>query len=87
MFDRTYLAYLNLIEKINRAYCSYGNGLISYLKEVVARTEKYWCPIKHARRVMQAHSYYSGSVDYGDAEAYRNELQNLRTELGKMDAK
>ena len=28
-FDRTHLAYLNLLEKFNCAYCSYGNGLAS----------------------------------------------------------
>lgn len=27
IFDRYHLAYLNLLEKINCAYCSYGNGL------------------------------------------------------------
>lgn len=85
VFDRTYLGYLNIIEKINCAYCSYGNGLMSYIKEIVGRTEQYWCPIKHARRVMQAHPYYDGFVDYGDAEAYRDELDRLRAELAKLD--
>lgn len=86
IFDRAHLAYLNLVEKINCAYCSYGNGLASYLKEIAARTEQYWCPIKHARRVMQRHPYYSGFVDYGDAEAYRRELQTLRDELSKLES-
>ena len=31
VFDRQYLHYLNLIEKINCAYCSYANGLLAYL--------------------------------------------------------
>jgi hypothetical protein len=86
VFDRAHLAYLNLIEKINCAYCSYGNGLAAYLKEVVGRTEQYWCPIKHARRVLQAHPYYGGFVDYGDAEAYRRQLQALRSDLARLDA-
>lgn len=85
LFDRNHLAYLNLVEKINCAYCSYGNGLAAYTKEITARTEQYWCPIKHARRVLQAHSYYNGFVDYGDAETYRQELQNLRDELSHLD--
>jgi hypothetical protein len=84
VYDRTHLAYLNLIEKINCAYCSYGNGLMSYAREVVARTEQYWCPIKHARKVMMAHPYYTGFVDYGDAEAYQRELENLRAQLAAM---
>ena len=85
-FDRAHLGYLNLVEKINCAYCSYANGLAAYVREVVGRTEQYWCPIKHARRVLQAHPYYSGFVDYGDAEAYRRELQALRAKLAARDA-
>ena len=83
-YDRAHLAYLNLIEKINCAYCSYGNGLMAYGREVVARTEQYWCPIKHARKVMAAHPYYTGFVDFGDAQSYKDELENLRTELGQL---
>jgi hypothetical protein len=84
VYDRTHLAYLNLIEKINCAYCSYGNGVMAYGREVVARTEQYWCPIKHARKLMAAHPYYTGFVDFGDAQSYKNELENLRAELAKL---
>lgn len=84
VFDRTHLAYLNVLEKINCAYCSYGNGLAAYVREVVGLTEQYWCPIKHARRVMQAHPYYSGFVDYGDAQNYRDQLQQLRQQLQQI---
>lgn len=85
VFDRAHLAYLNIVEKFNCAYCSYGNGLAAYFKEVVARTEQYWCPIKHARRVLQAHPYYNGFVDYGDAEGYRRQLQVLRADLARLN--
>ncbi len=85
VYDRAYLGYLNIIEKINCGYCSYGNGLISYIREIVGRTEQYWCPIKHARRVLHAHPYYDGFVDYGDAEIYREELKRLRAELAALD--
>jgi hypothetical protein len=84
VFDRTHLAYLNWLEKINCAYCSYGNGLIAYCREVVGLTEQYWCPIKHARKVLQAHAHYHGFADYGDAENYRAELARLRADLLKM---
>lgn len=50
VFDRKHLSYLNMIQKINCLYCSYVNGLFSYAVEVAGRTEKYWCPIKAARR-------------------------------------
>jgi hypothetical protein len=84
VYDRTHLAYLNLIEKINCAYCSYGNGVMAYGREVVARTEQYWCPIKHARKIMSAHPYYTGFVDFGNAQSYKDELENLRAELTKL---
>lgn len=77
-FDRTHLAYLNLLEKFNCAYCSYGNGLASYVREIVARTEQYWCPIKHARRIRDAHGRYPQFFDHGDAEAFRQGLARLR---------
>jgi hypothetical protein len=84
VFDRVHLGYLNIIEKINCAYCSYGNGLMAYAREVVGQTEQYWCPIKHARKVLQAHPYYMGFVDFGDAESYRTELAVLRAKLATL---
>jgi hypothetical protein len=86
IFDRGHLAYLNAIEKLNCVYCSYANGLIAYVREVASRTEQYWCPIKHARRVISAHDHYAAFLDYGDAEAYRRELPTLRQELQKPAA-
>jgi hypothetical protein len=86
LFDRSHLAYLNLIEKINCAYCAYASGLISYVTEVIGRTEQYWCPIKHARRIHHAHANYRDFVDFGDAEGYRRELQSLRAALAQIDA-
>lgn len=83
IFDRRYLAYLNALEKINCAYCSYANGLIGYVREIAARTEQYWCPIKHARRLAAAHPRYAGFVDFGDAAAYRDDLERLRADLRK----
>ncbi|HEU4708221.1 MAG TPA: hypothetical protein VFS17_02820 [Methylophilaceae bacterium] len=77
-YDRQHLAYLNLLEILNCTYCAYGNGLIGYLREIVGRTEQYWCPIKHARRIQGLHEHYHDFVEFGDAEAYRRELKNLR---------
>ncbi len=79
-FDRGQLAYLNAIEKLNCEYCAYANGLIAYIREVASRTEEYWCPIKHARRVLGVHARYGSFVDYGDGDAYRHDLERLRTE-------
>ncbi|MGA7810790.1 hypothetical protein [Bradyrhizobium sp.] len=71
VFDRHHLAYLNALERLNCAYCSYANGMVAFVREVTARTEVYWCPIKHARRVLGPHPHYQGFADFGDAEAFR----------------
>ncbi len=78
VFDRQYLNYLNIIEKINCAYCSYFNGIIAYIQEIAARTEQFWCPIKHARRISTLHSRYQNFLDYGDAKAYRQYKEEIR---------
>jgi hypothetical protein len=83
VFDREDLPYLNIIEKFNCFYCSYGNGLAAYFREIAARTEQYWCPIKHARRIKSAHSSYARFFEYGDAESYRKGLERLRREYVK----
>lgn len=81
VLDRHQLAYLNGIEKLNCVYCGYGNGVVAYTREVLARTEQYWCPIKHARRVVGSHRHYNKFVNYGDGENYQERLIKLRDEL------
>jgi hypothetical protein len=82
--DRQHLAYLNALEKLNCVYCGYGNGVIAYVREVAARTEQYWCPIKHARRTLDPHRHSEAFVDYGDATVYRERLQALRAALRQL---
>ena len=79
--DRHKLAYLNAIEKAHCVYCSYATGVIAYAREVAACTEQYWCPIKHARRIPQAHPRYRHYFEYGDAAGYRQGLTMLRKDL------
>ena len=83
--DRHHLAYLNALQKLNCVYCGYANGLIAWVREVAARTEQYWCPIKHARRLAAPHERYPVFTDYGDAEAFRRELDDLRARLAAAD--
>ncbi len=80
-FDRQHLAYLNGLQKLNCVYCGYCNGLISFVREVAGRTEQYWCPIKHARRMAGRHEQYGDFVAYGDAEGFREESEGLRERL------
>ncbi len=84
VIDRQKLAYLNFIEKFHCVYCDYGNGLIEYAREITARTEQYWCPIKHARRTPDPHRLVEKYVDYGDVEAYKNQLQNIRDDVATL---
>ncbi len=81
--DRHRLAYLNLIEKVNCAYCGYGNGVIAYAREVGGRTERSWCGIKHARHAKGRHQYYYRFPDFGDARAWRRLEDDRRA--GKED--
>lgn len=85
--DRHKLAYLNGIEKVNCTFCSYANGLIAYVREVAARTEQYWCPIKHARAIPVPHGRYHLFFDYGDAERYRRDLGPLRHTLRRAPSR
>jgi hypothetical protein len=82
VIDRHKLPYLNAIEKVHCFYCSYATGLIAYVREVTARTEQYWCPIKHAGRIRAPHRRYRQFVDYGDAGGYRQRLPAMRRRLG-----
>jgi hypothetical protein len=81
IFDRGQLKYLNLVERINCIYCSYGNGLFAYAREISGRTEQHWCPIKHARRVRELHSRYGHFVDYGNAGQYREQIDTVRNDF------
>ena len=56
----------------------------SPVREIAARTEQYWCPIKHAIRVRASHERYRRFLEYGDARAYRDELAELRRELSEL---
>ncbi|GIL17519.1 MAG: hypothetical protein BroJett040_12700 [Oligoflexia bacterium] len=72
VFDRRFLSYLNIIEKVNCMYCTYVNGLFAYAVEIGGRTERYWCPIKAARKPnYDPHQYYQHFADYGDAETFK----------------
>jgi hypothetical protein len=82
VIDRHHLAYLNALQKLNCVYCGYGNGVLSYAREIASRTEAYWCPIKHARRIADPHDRMAGFADYGDAEGFTGETERQRARLG-----
>jgi len=81
IYDHQHLAYLNFFEKLNCLYCSYASGLINYAREIASRTEQYWCPIKHAHTLLDVHQRYGNFLDYGDAENYQKNIEQIRKDL------
>ena len=71
IYDRALLSYLNVIQKVNCLYCSYVNWLFSYAVEVWWRTERYWCPIKHARKWDWWHDREKHFADYWDHDWFK----------------
>ena len=81
VFDHIHLAYLNFFDKAHCLYCSYANGLIAYTLEITARTEQYFCPIKHAHKILGSHSRYAHYLNYGEADDFENKRETLRRAL------
>ena len=81
--DHQHLAYLNIIEKFHCVYCSYGNGMIAYAREIIARTEQYFCPIKHAQKILGSHARYNEFLNYGEADDFHVKLEEFRASLAK----
>jgi hypothetical protein len=77
-FDRHQLGYLNWFERFHCEYCAYANGLLAYANEITARTEQYFCPIKHARKVLGTHERYQRFLGYGEADDYHDRLEQFR---------
>jgi len=82
--DRRRLAYLNWIEAMNCLYCGYANGVVAYVREIGARTEQFWCPIKHALKMVDPHERYHQFLEYGDADGYRARLGEFREQLRRQ---
>jgi hypothetical protein len=74
-FDRSKLKYLKLIDKINCAYCTYGNGVLNWAGDIAKATEYYWCGIKHHDQPTNpAFAYQDKFAAYGSEEDYRKVL-------------
>jgi hypothetical protein len=55
--------------------------MIAYISEIVARTEQYFCPIKHARKILGTHARYARFLEFGEAENYEAKLEEYRRSL------
>ncbi len=83
IFDRHHLSYLNFIEKFHCNYCAYANGLVAYVTEIIARTEQYFCPIKHARKIIGTHRRYAEFMEYGEPVNFAQKQEEYRQMLAK----
>ncbi len=81
VFDRSQLEFLNWFERFHCTYCEYANGLLAYAREITARTEQYFCPIKHAKKVLGSHARTARFIRYGEAADYHGRLEAFRRAL------
>ncbi|MFZ2975833.1 MAG: hypothetical protein WA055_04390 [Candidatus Moraniibacteriota bacterium] len=88
VYDRKFLDYLNIIQKVNCLYCSYVNGFFAYSLEIAARTERYWCPIKAAQKPNGYHNWYKDFSDYGNPEEWNQKFNDPKAfeELKKISS-
>ena len=81
--DRHHLSHLNIMEKLFCIFCGYVNGVIQYCAEIGSRTEEFWCPIKHKKKVGFEHSRYKKYLDYNDNESYHEKRKKIRLQMKK----
>ena len=82
--DRHKLTYLNLIQKIYCIYCGYGNGAINYWREIAARTEKYWCGIKHKKSPNFKEPFHHNQLnfaEYNNKEDFKKKYSKKSTNI------
>lgn len=84
--DRHHLGYLNAIEKLNCMYCGYADGLLAYARQILSGTEMYWCPIKHARKVLDPHRGYARFADFGTGDDYAEYVVEMRRQVREARA-
>lgn len=85
VYDRHFLDYLNLLQKVHCLYCTYVNGLLAYSVEIAARTERYWCPVKAARKPKWQHSWYGDFADYGNPEEWKQKFNTVEKDTQQFD--
>lgn len=80
-FDRHRIGGISPLQKFNCIYCEYGNGLASFTKEVIGKTEAFWCPIKHEDSPESPHAYYQQFMEYGNGRNFEEKRETVREKL------
>ena len=80
--DRHKLKYLNIMQKINCAYCGYTNGVLQYIVRITSETEKYWCGIQHSKgENFIEPPHHKDFIAYNDKEAYIAEFESKKQKM------
>lgn len=70
--DRHKLKYLTPLQKIQCVYCGYANGVASYLVEILAKTEQYWCGIAHKKdKNFEPPKHHKDFAKYNDEKGFK----------------
>ncbi len=79
IIDRHKLRYLNLMQKINCAYCGYANGVIRYITKIIVETEIYWCGIQHKKSDgFLPPPHHKNFVEYNNESAYYSDYESKK---------
>ncbi|MBK26822.1 MAG: hypothetical protein CME70_22665 [Halobacteriovorax sp.] len=78
VIDRHKVSFLNGIDKLNCVYCGYFNGLIAYAREVAARTERHWCPIRHLKKPKGSHEHYDDFMSFNEKNDQEEKWNQIR---------
>jgi hypothetical protein len=66
---------LRWIDRFNCWYCAYANGSASFVRAVLAETEKYWCPIRHLPKPgFESLTHHKTFVRNGDVSALQKQV-------------
>lgn len=70
--DRYKLPHLVWYDKIFCWYCEYANGVLQYSGAIAARTEKFWCGIKHKQEKGYVEpKHHKEFIKYNDKKSYK----------------
>lgn len=79
--DRYKLEYLGTWDKVNCAYCGYVNGVLRYAVEIAAKTEQYWCGIKHKNdNIFIESEHHKNFLEHGDEVEYKAFIGEVKEE-------
>lgn len=83
--DRYKLKNLFFMQKLNCLYCEYANGVLEYAVEIAARTEHYFCPLKHQNRPKNPHRFYDEFIEYNDTDRLDVEFHKMKDKIRACD--